>query len=42
MGGQYQNGSTRNWLGFMDWLDLNQDADMWLDILNAVINLLVP
>jgi len=44
MGGQHQNGSTRNWLGFMDWMDLDQDqdADKWLDVVNAAIKLLVP
>ena len=31
MGVQCQNGSTRNWLGFMDWMDLDQQADMWLE-----------
>jgi len=42
MGGQYQNGSRRNCLGFMDWMFLEQDADKWLDVVSAAINILVP
>ena len=28
--------------GEIDWIDLAQDRDRWLDLVNAVINLLVP
>jgi len=32
----------RKWDEGKDWIDLAQDRDRWWDLVNAVINLLVP
>jgi hypothetical protein len=32
----------RRWSGGMDWIDLAQDADRWLALVNALMNLRVP
>jgi hypothetical protein len=29
-------------LGGMDWIDLAEDRDNWRDVVNAVMNILVP
>jgi hypothetical protein len=42
MGGQYQNGSSRNRMGGVDWIDLAQGRDKWRDLVNAVLNIRVP
>jgi len=35
------NGSSGSWMGGMDWIDLAQDRDGWLDFVNAIMNLWV-
>jgi hypothetical protein len=32
----------REWDEGIDWIDLVQDRDRWLDLVNAVMNLRVP
>jgi len=32
----------RRWAGSMDWIYLAHDRDMWRDLVNAVMNILVP
>ena len=40
--GQLLKWIFEKWDGGMDWIDLIQDRDRWLDLVNAVMNLPVP
>jgi hypothetical protein len=32
----------RKWYGGMNWIDLAQNMDRWKELVNAVMNLLIP
>jgi len=32
----------RKWYGGMNWIDLAQNRDRWKELVNAVMNLLIP
>jgi hypothetical protein len=36
------NGSLRNWLGVLDWINLAQGTDKWRVVVNTVMNLWFP
>jgi hypothetical protein len=42
MEGYYYNGSSRGWMGGIDWIDLLQDRERWRAVVNTVMNLRVP
>jgi hypothetical protein len=39
MGEQYENESSRGWMGDIDWIYMAQDRDGWWAVGNALMNL---